>query len=137
MAILTDYSYKDFTGQSLKGETIPPGEIIGSCFAQEGDDMYDIFPDNMDGVTLKKCNLDNVEIKGNNTVDSSSWNRNITIQNDLCDWICDKATKQPIEPIDKKWREKNDYSVLVKDIPITKLTKFNPTLLKKVTVAEI
>lgn len=128
--MIEKYSYKDFTGQSLKGEDIPPGEIIGSCFAQEGEEMYDIFPDGMTGVTLSKCNLDNVVVPAGNTIDVSSWNRNIIVQNDLADWVCDGADK-PTEPIDKKYREHNKISIDPKDIPAVKMDKYDETLLVK------
>jgi len=119
------YSYKDFLNQSFKkekAEDFNNSIIIGSTFYQEwveGDIKKDIFPEGMTGVIFKKCNLDNVEVPVGNTVDKSSVNKKIKVQNDLEDWILDKDDN-PVEPIRKEKFVEYNLSIDPADIPLTK-----------------
>lgn len=99
------YSFKDFTGQDFK--SVPKSEfdntcIVGSSFYQENKPKSSIFPSGMFGVEFVRCNLDNVVIPINNTIHKTSSNRTIKVQNDLNDWLVNKITLAPIDPLDKQ-----------------------------------
>ena len=113
------YSLKDFTTKTLTDKTIDPGTVIyGSCFSKETPDFV-VFPDDMFGVTLINCNLDNVFIPLGNTVIGGS-QRQFKVQNDLEDWVVD-GTLKPVEPINKEIFILKGISIDPKDIPETKL----------------
>lgn len=125
------YSYKDFTGQDLSEERVADfnnSTIVGSCFAQEvplghaGSPMKDTFPPTMTGVTFEKCNLDNCVIPVGNTVEVTSINRKIQIQNDLEDWFLD-GSNNPTSPISKPEFERLGISTDPADIPTEPLTR--------------
>ena len=86
------YSHGSFQDQQFK--EVPASEfnnsrIVNSNFYQLETPNSDIFPDDMTGVIFDRCNLDNVKIKGSNTVLPNCSNRKIQVQNDLEDWILD------------------------------------------------
>lgn len=91
-------SFKDFTNTSLEDFIIPPGTVIyGSCLSQETPDSH-IFPEGMNGVTIVRCNLDNVFIPPGNTVIHPISQRRYQVQEDGTDWIIDE-NNNPIEPL--------------------------------------
>lgn len=100
MKLNEKYSY-----QSLKRKAfldVDPAEfndseIIGSGFYQ--DQPYsDVFPKDVKGLVLTKCNLDNVNIPEGATVNGGC-NNHILTQNDGEYWIVDENLK-PIRPRD-------------------------------------
>ena len=95
------YSYKDFTGKTLT-ETDPKEwndtEVIGSCFASLTPNTR-VFPDGITGVKFIKCNLDNVVVPKECTIEGGC-HRLIAKQNDGEDWLVDEHLN-PIEPLNK------------------------------------
>lgn len=134
MIINKKYSFKNFTGKSFKD--VPASEfnnttIKGSCFAQEighnlPNEIVDIFPSSMKGVTFEKCNLDNVKVVANNIIGERCSNRRIQVQNDLEDWQLDNSGN-PKEPVDKTEFLKLGLSILPADIPSQKQEKRTTT----------
>ena len=124
------YSFGDFTHKSFKDQPTKDFDnscIKGSCFYQEskyGEEevVKDIFPDGIKGVEFVRCNLDNVLIPADNTVDKRSSKNKVQVQNDLDDWILNDD-KTPKEPMNKESRIELGISVDSKDIPIIKMTK--------------
>lgn len=110
------YSNKDFTGQDLSNRTDMSGLTIeNSCFSNEQPNAM-VFPDDMTGVTFVDCNLDNIFVPpGNSEVRGS--HRYFQVQNDGEDWIVDKDTLEPIEPMNPRIFEMHGLSVNPKDIP--------------------
>lgn len=110
---------KDFTGQDLTKKVIANGTVIfGSCFSRESPGGI-AFPPGMTGVTLVRCNLDNVFIPpGNTVVDCSQ--KTFIAQNDLCDWIVDGSNK-PVEPVEKELYIKLSISTDPLQIPAQKM----------------
>ena len=91
MPINQKYSFRNFTGQSFvdePAEDFSNSEIRGSCFSQDNfNPGRVVFPAGMTGVNFERCNLDNVQIIGSNTLDERCTNRRIESQNDGKDWI--------------------------------------------------
>jgi len=122
----TKYSNKDFTHKTFTDR--PASEfnnsiIFNTCFYQEKDVKESkiwlkVFPDDMTGVTFKKCNLDNVFIPLGNTVDKSCTHRIIKVQNGRNDWIL-YANGTAKEPLRKSEYIKLGISIDPKDIPVT------------------
>ena len=81
--------------------------------------MSDIFPNGMTNVTFAECNLDNVFVPPGNTVEESSCNRQLKLQNDGEQWFLDAQLK-PKEPVEKEWFLEKGFSIDSKDIPLTK-----------------
>ena len=118
-----EYSYKDFTGHSLKHKPMFNGIVImGSCFSQEIPDT-EVFPPDLQNVTLIKCNLDNVKVPQSFTVIDCSQKR-FQLQNDLRDWEID-SEGNPVQVMGKKYWEMNGYSVDPNDIPDQPLQKID------------
>lgn len=124
MAINDEYSFKDFTGQSLvdvdPAEFNGKGDIVGTCFAQEmaRDDSNlskEVFPEKVDPMRFVRCNLDNAHLPGGSDTEGCSMRR-IKVQNDNEDWVLDIAGK-PTEPVDKIGFLKDGKSTDPKDIP--------------------
>ena len=118
------YSYKDFMDKTFLD--VPVKEfnntlIVGSCFYQQEEPNKKVFPEGMKGVTFVKCNLDNVYISKGNKIETGC-HRKLKSQNDLSDWVLDDELN-PIEPMDKKEREKLGLSIDPKDIPKNKMTE--------------
>ena len=91
------YSYKDFTGQTLDFATdLDNITIYGSCFSQEILDRH-VFPENVTGLVLIKCNLDNVYLPAGATAEQCS-RRRFQAQEDGVDWILDE-NNNPVEKI--------------------------------------
>ena len=87
------YSYKDLMGKNFSdvdAKDFNNSQIIGSCFYQEGEPDQTIFPKTMEGVVFIKCNLDNVVIPNNNTVEDCSCKRIKFNPDDKEDWIVDE-----------------------------------------------
>lgn len=95
------YSYKDFTHKSFT-ETDPKEwndtEVIGSCFYNEKPKSV-IFPEGIRGVKFVRCNLDNIVIPKDCTVEGGC-NRLIACQKDGEDWLLDEHLN-PVEPLNK------------------------------------
>ena len=134
MAVLAQYSFKDFTNRSLVTERLIDfpigGEIVGSCFYQEARATSTtlvqirkaIFPVGMTGITFRRCNLDNVLIPPGNTVEPDCSTRVIRVQNDLEDWIMTSdVTPTPTEPINRGEFEQLGISIDPADIPSSPL----------------
>ena len=127
------YSYKAFPyhGVSFKNEPVEDFNnsiIVGSCFYQEcveGDIkvVKDIFPDGMTEVTFDKCNTDNVYIDETKNTIKGGCHRKIQVQNDWEDWILDKVTLNPKEPMNKEERIKAGISYRPEDLPSKKFTR--------------
>jgi len=109
---LTDKSSKEFNGT----------EIRNSCFYQQyipgKTPPYDVFPRDMTNVHFVCCNLDNVKIPKECTLEKCT-NKIIIPQNDLTDWFCD-SNGNPIEPLDKRKRIKLKLPYGPDSIPLTK-----------------
>lgn len=117
------YSYRDFTGQSLRDvspEELNNTVIVGSSFYQENEPYKKIFPDNINGVIFRRSNLDNVYVPPGNIIEGGS-HRQIKTQNDWDDWLVGKDLN-PIEPLDKEERLAAGVSVDPKDIPAVSFT---------------
>ena len=101
MAQNQKYSYKDHTHQSFT-KTDPKdwndSEVVGTCFHQTVPKTA-IFPAGITGVKFVKCNLDNVVIPKDCTVEGGC-NRLIAVQKDGCDWLLD-TNLNPVEPLNK------------------------------------
>ena len=131
------YSFGDFTGQSLRD--VPAAEfndteIVGSCFYQEDVPDTKVLPDDIKGVTFRRCNLDNVFIPTGNKLVTEGWeactNKRLMLQpptpkgtpckEDPPDvvqlWIVDKDNR-PIEALDKECFISEGRSIDPKDIP--------------------
>lgn len=105
------YSYKDFTGKTLIGTDLKEWndtEVIGSCFYNETPNTK-VFPDGIKGVKFIKCNLDNVVVPKECTIEGGC-HRLIQMQKDGEDWLLDENLN-PVEPMNK-----NDYVKLGLDI---------------------
>ena len=124
------YSFGSFTNKSFKDQPAKDFDnscIKGSSFYQEslyGDSkiVKDIFPDGIKGVEFVRCNLDNVLIPLDNTVDERSTNKKIQVQNDLEDWVLNED-KTPKEPMDKEKRLIAGITINPVDIPDKKFTE--------------
>ncbi len=94
------YSYRDFMHKSfkdVKAEEFNNSVIVGSCFYQEGTKRIEIFP-KLENVEFRRCNLDNVKLKGTNlTLTEGTTNKKIKAK-DGVDWIYDEDDN-PIEPL--------------------------------------
>ena len=95
-------------------------EIVNSTFYQEipngsTPEYIDVFYGNVDGDTFKNCNLDNVKLPYGATIINCS-NRLIQGQVDGYDWVLDPVTKQPVEPVNKKYFIINGMSIDPNDI---------------------
>lgn len=120
------YSFKDFTKQTfvdVPAEEFNGTIIKGSCFAQEIEyenphAMQNVFPAGMRDVTFVRCNLDNVDVVGNNVVMQDCANRRIKIQNDAEDWVLDNAGN-PVEPVAVKMYQRLGLSIDPANLPNT------------------
>jgi len=124
------YSFKSFTNQTFTG--VDPAEfnnseIARSCFYQEGAPDKHVFPDNIQGVTFRECNLDNVYLPPGNIIIGGSHDK-IMVQNDLEDWIVDDSLK-PIQPVNDSAFDELGISKDPKDIPTKK--KEQPITIEK------
>lgn len=120
MSMNEKYSYKDFSDKEFTKEDpveFNDSEIIGSCFYDEK--IREVFPKDVRGLILTKCNLDNVILPNGVTVNGGC-HRMIQVQNDLEDWIVDEENK-PIEPVEKARLIRVGLSVDPKDLPVEKL----------------
>jgi hypothetical protein len=137
--INTKYSYKDFTHKTfteIDPDEFSNSEIVGSCFYQESaydaDAAYpgasnnretkvDVFPNGINNVTFRNCNLDNVKIPGppNEVINCSTMR--LRIMNDLSDWELGSDFK-PTIPLDASLRTIAGVSSDPSDIPTTKLS---------------
>ena len=101
MALNEKYSYKDHTNKLLDKTDAAEWndtEVVGTCFHQNVPKTV-VFPAGIKGVKFVKCNLDNVVIPKDCTVDGGC-NRLIAVQKDGCDWLLD-TDLNPVEPLDK------------------------------------
>jgi len=131
------YSFKDFTGQDLTGlpaSEFNDSEIVGSCFYREApydadslgenakDPRVDVFPSDVIGLVLTRCNLDNVTAPAGATVGDRSSHRKLRVQNDNQDWICDDLTHKPTEPANLKSHQLDGLNTDPANIPETRVT---------------
>jgi hypothetical protein len=131
------YSFKDFTGQDLTGlpaSEFNDSEIVGSCFYREApydadslganakEPSVDVFPLDVVGLVLTRCNLDNVTIPAGATVGDRNSNRRLRVQNDNQDWICDDSTYKPIELCNMKQAQRDGLNTDPANIPETRVT---------------
>lgn len=114
----TRYSYKDYTGHSLKHLNLTNCTVYASCFSQEKPDTQ-IFSDDTSNVTFIRCNLTNVTTPPNSTVIDCVQKR-ILVQNDLRDWEIDE-NDNPIAVVNAKYWESVGVSVNPSDIPAQKI----------------
>ena len=127
-------SFKDFSGRGKPHFPSVKGVIYGSCFSQETPDNH-IFPEDMEGVTFIKCNLDNVYIPPKNTV-IDCWQRRFKVQNDRNDWLID-VNDLPVKPVQFKIFEKLALPLPEpKDIPLAMLSE-DDAIVDLVKFAEI
>lgn len=103
-------SNKNFTNQDISdmdlSDYVEGMTIENSTFYHEDDatkniSLKDLFGAKLKNVTFINCNLDNIKIPGSATLINCS-NRTIIKQVDDEDWVCDKTTKQPVEPVNVK-----------------------------------
>jgi len=120
MPLNEKYSYKDFTNKILT-DTDPKewndSEVIGACFYNEKP-LTEVFPEGVSGVKFVKCNLDNIVIPKDCTIEGGC-RRLIQVQNDGEEWVLDEHLK-PIEPLNKAVYVKLGLSVLPSALPIIK-----------------
>lgn len=98
------WSFKDFTNQ--KNVFVGHGKELGgiviykSCFYQEGNPDQDVFPSDVQNLTLAWCNLDNARIPTGVTLISCS-TRRIMAHEDGTDWVVDDKNKfvSPLNPV--------------------------------------
>lgn len=112
------YSYGDFMQRKfadLPAEEFA-GEIVGSCFYQEGQPDQEVFPAGT-VCTFVRCNLDNVAMPPGCTVRESS-QRRIVVQNDGEDWEVNES-RRPTRPVNPKHFIKEGKSLDPRDIPST------------------
>src|SRR5689334_10626836 len=88
-----EWSFKDFTNQKHifagRAKQLNGITIYKSSFYQEGGPDQDVFPADVENLTLYACNLDNVRIpKGVTVIECSV--RRIQMQNDLRMWDVDE-----------------------------------------------
>ena len=119
------YSYGDFSGQrflEVDPQEFNDSEIVGSCFAQQlpadhaGETLPEVFPAAMKGVVFRRCNLDNVLVPPDNTVEPSCCRRRIKMQNDLEDWVLNERG-EPVKPVAKKAFLRLGLSIDPRDLP--------------------
>lgn len=127
------YPYHGLSFKHLDASEFSNSIIRGSMYYQEAlesteslsatppDPRVDIFPNGTENVIFEDCNLDNIKLPKNSTLIDSS-NRQIRVQNDWEDWLCD-ADSKPLEPIRKEEFIEKEVSIDSKDIPNTKWTK--------------
>lgn len=118
MAVLEEYSYKDFSNQSLLKAGQLTGEIVGSCFQQDAPNTAVFPPDAR--VRFERCNLLNCTIPAGCTIAPSSPNLQFAAQNDGADWVLDCEGK-PQRPLDEEAFDLHGLSKDPKDIPDTPL----------------
>lgn len=92
------YSNRDLTGFNLSAENMDGMTIENSCLSDA------TLPPTLTGTTFIDCNMDNVTVPEGNTLIRCS-NRMIAVQNDGEDWVLDPITREPIEPVNKKYLE--------------------------------
>jgi hypothetical protein len=116
--INTKYSYKDFQNIDLSmidASDFNNSEIIGACFFQEN--KRQVFPDGIENVTFKNCNLNNVDMSnaGGYIIYNDSANDHLTFENDGEWWK--RSNGNLNEPLNKQQFIDNGFSILPKDIP--------------------
>ena len=113
------YSYQSWkrkTFVDVDAKEFNDSEIIGACYYQ--DTPYtDVFPADVAGLTLTRCNLDNVNIPVGVTVKGGT-NQHINTMNDGEYWIVGKDGK-PIAPRDAAKFDECGLSKDPRDIPAT------------------
>ena len=113
------YSHKDFTHKILtdtKPEDWNDTEVVNSCFYNEKP-RTEVFPEGIKGVKFVRCNLDNIVIPKECTVEGGT-NKLIQTQKDGEDWILDKDLN-PVEPLNKAAFIKLGVSISPVAIPVT------------------
>lgn len=117
-----EYSYKDFTAKDLT-KTDPKiwndTEVIGTCFHQHIPKTK-VFPEGMTGVTFTRCNLDNVVVPKECTINGGC-HRWIAVQKDGEDWILDDALN-PVEPLNKALFTKLGLSTSAAALPVSEVS---------------
>lgn len=119
MPLNEKHSYKDYTHKTFvdtKPEEWNDSEVIGSCFHNEKP-KSEIFPEGIKGVKFIRCNLDNIVIPKDCTVEGGC-NRLIQEQKDGEYWLLDEYLA-PIEPLNKGAYVKLGLSISPTSIPIT------------------
>jgi predicted GH43/DUF377 family glycosyl hydrolase len=118
-----EYSYKDFTAKDLTKtdpKTWNDTEVIGSCFHQHTPKTV-VFPTGITGVTFTRCNLDNVVVPKECTINGGC-HRWIAVQSDGENWILDESLT-PVEPINKATYIKLGLSTAPLSISSAKLSE--------------
>ena len=119
MALNEKHSYKDYTHQEFTktdAKDWNDSEVVGTCFHQTVP-KTSIFPAGITGVKFVKCNLDNVVIPKDCTVEGGC-HRWIAAQKDGSDWLLDDNLL-PVEPLNKAEYVKLGLSVDPAALPIT------------------
>ena len=119
MPLNKEYSYKDFTHKTFT-ETRPEEwndtEVVGTCFYNLKP-KSEIFPEGIRGVKFIRCNLDNIVIPKDCTVEGGC-NRLIQEQKDGEDWLLDDNL-MPVEPLNKGVYVKLGLSISPAALPTT------------------
>lgn len=114
-----EYSYKDFTNKSLTDtdpKTWNDTEVVGSCFHHHTPKTV-VFPAGITGVTFTRCNLDNVVVPKECTVNGGC-HRWIAMQKDKEWWVLDNNLT-PIEPLNSALFTKLGLSTSAAALPVS------------------
>lgn len=117
-----EYSYKDFTAKDLTKtdpKTWNDTEVIGSCFHQHTPKTV-VFPTGITGVTFTRCNLDNVVVPKECTINGGC-HRWIAVQKDGEDWVLDENLN-PVEPLNKALFTKLGLSTSAAALPVSEVS---------------
>ena len=119
MALNEKHSYKDYTNKEFTKTDAADwnnSEVVGTCFHQNVPKTA-IFPVGIKGVKFVRCNLDNVVIPKDCTLEGGC-HRWIAVQKDGCDWLLDD-TLAPVEPLNKAEYIKLGLSIEPSALPVT------------------
>lgn len=139
------HSFQDYTGRSFVDDDPAEwsdSEIVGTQCSQEADSIAEggvastadprksVFPDDMQGVTFIRCDLTNCHLPAGNTIGAGCCVSRVREQTDRSDWVVDDAGR-PVEPLDKKLRNRRGVSVDPADLPARALTRLEHEAFRK------
>ena len=108
------------TLKSLTAKDWSNCEVRGSCFYRAGEARA-IMPDDVTGLVLRDCNLDNCILPKGATVEGGT-HKNLWVQNDGATWVCDWVTDAPVAPLNLKYHIAEGLNTDPALIPAEKLT---------------